>query len=530
MSNVQTKNTELEHMAKTDQNSFPQSPKPNMASHSFSATTAPSPSAPPVVATVTASCNLFTPLDEMTKHDTSALVMAINSMHGMIRATQLDIATALDNKFSSLNSRMDTLQQQFVKQDQTMREIALGSVAKSDLERVESNINSVASEVDEMFEHFSAELESVKSSLEFYKMENMRLKHRLYEIEEKLNFKEIQSKRYSLYIDGLLEAKDKNIKSLILEKFNNEADVGLVEGDILSAKRVGIITKYRKNRSISLVVTSEESRDKFLKARGKLTPEIVNSPIWINEEIPQSYRRRKSMLRDLVKLAQARKYKAKIEQGGISLDGKLYLPHQFKMLPQGLQPMDACHKTTDDGGTAFASEWSPFSNLHRINFKYRDIWFNSVEQCYQFRKANAEGHEDTAELILSLTDPYQCKKEGEQHKESKKWQKVCDAEMTKIVVAKFSQNEEIMQVLQESEGPLYEATTDDYWGTGYSLRSKETVSAKNLGLNKLGLILVALREGSIDCQSADDAASEGDSLSASEETSLTEETSPAEPT
>lgn len=90
------------------------------------------------------------------------------------------------------------------------------------------------------------------------------------------------------------------------------------------------------------------------------------------------------MLRDLVKLAQAKKYTAKIEQGRINLDGELFLPHQFGALPIGLQPKDACSKPTEDGGIAFASEWSPFSNLYHTNFKYHGIWFNSVDSATNF--------------------------------------------------------------------------------------------------------------------------------------------------
>lgn len=258
-----------------------------------------------------------------------------------------------------------------------------------------------------------------------------------------------------------------------------------------------------------------------MKARGNLKVEIVNTPIWINEELPQIYRRRKAMLRDLVKLAQSKKYKAKIEQGGINLDGKLYLPHQFHTLPQGLQPKDVCCKTTDDGGIAFASEWSPLSNLYRVDFKHHGIWFNSVEQCYQFRRANAEGFEDIAEYILSLTDPYKCKKVGDEHKESKEWEEVCIREMTKIVSAKFDQNDELRQFLCETEGPLYEATTDDYWGIGYSLRAKEALTGESNGVNNLGKILVALRDSLIENQSQGDAPSDQGSNGPSEGSTCT---------
>lgn len=207
------------------------------------------------------------------------------------------------------------------------------------------------------------------------------------------------------------------------------------------------------------------------------------------------------MLRELVKIAQAKKYKAKIEQGGINLDGKLYLPHQFHLLPEGLKPHDACTVQTDDEGIAFASEWSAFSNLYRTDFYYHGIWYNSVEQCYQFLRANAEGHEDLADLILALTDPYQCKKMGDQEKQTEEWDKVCDQTMARIVQAKFEQNEGIFQLLLDTSGPLYEATADTYWGVGLSLRSKDVVAGKGTGENKLGKILVALRDGPEDSQS-----------------------------
>lgn len=296
--------------------------------------------------------------DDPSKHDISSLVAAINAMHGMIYMSQSDIVLKLENRFSSLKTQIDSLHERFECHDQAMRELVSGSVTRSDLERVESNVNTIANRTEDQFSEINSELASVKSSLDYYRVENLRLKHRLHMVEESLNVKEIKSKRYSLYIEGLLEVKDKDQKLVVLEKLNKDANVNLQDGDIVSAKRMGKVTKFRKNRPISVIVKSEEARDKVLKARGKLSVEVVNSPIWINEDIPQSYRRRKSMLRDLVKLAQSKKHRAKIEHGGINLDGKLYLPHQFHTLPEGLQPKDTCLIPTEDGGTAFASEWS----------------------------------------------------------------------------------------------------------------------------------------------------------------------------
>lgn len=48
--------------------------------------------------------------------------------------------------------------------------------------------------------------------------------------------------------------------------------------------------------------------------------------------------------------------------------------------------------------------------------------------------------------------------------------------------------------------PLYEATSDGFWGTGFPFNSKSTVEEKGNGENRLGHILMAIRAGySLDC-------------------------------
>lgn len=159
----------------------------------------------------------------------------------MIHTSQTVIVSKLDDKFSSLKSQFDTLHQRFEQQDQVFREIASGSISRSELQGVESKINSVAAQADTRFEEFTSELESMKSTLEFFRVDNMRLKQRLNDLEEKASLGEIKSRRFFLSIDGLLEDKDKDQRTLVLEKLNSDANVNLCEGEILSAKRVGKI-------------------------------------------------------------------------------------------------------------------------------------------------------------------------------------------------------------------------------------------------------------------------------------------------
>lgn len=59
------------------------------------------------------------------------------------------------------------------------------------------------------------------------------------------------------------------------------------------------------------------------------------------------------MLRDLVKMAKAKKYHAKIDQGGINDNGKTYSPEQFSQLPEGIRRHDASTRVTTNQGLAF---------------------------------------------------------------------------------------------------------------------------------------------------------------------------------
>lgn len=115
------------------------------------------------------------------------------------------------------------------------------------------------------------------------------------------------------------------------------------------------------------------------------------------------------MLSDLVKLAVSRKHKVKIDQGDINIDGKLYLLKQFHTVSIGFRPQHACCQEIVNGGMAFATEWSPLSNLDWVDFNYEGEWFNSTEQCFQYQKAISKGSENGRTTLITLTDPYDAK-------------------------------------------------------------------------------------------------------------------------
>lgn len=287
------------------------------------------------------------------------------------------------------------------------------------------------------------------------------------------------------------------MKALIVDKVNAEASPNskIAKADILSAYRNGKFDKNAKNpRSVSILVKSDQIRNTILKCRGKIPVAENDNSIFIIEDLPPAYRRRKSMLRDLVKTAKDQNFVAKIDRGGIRLDGKFYPPERLSQLPENIQPHSIRTKQTINGGVAFASEWSPLSNLYPSRFVHQGVMFESSEQCYQHRKALFEEDDETADYILSLTDPVECKKAGGSIQSSKEWNDTCEEVMLEVIRSKFEQNESIRKfLLNTKDALLYEATKGEFWGIDSVINAKETHEEQGKGKNRFGLILIALR-------------------------------------
>ena len=67
--------------------------------------------------------------------------------------------------------------------------------------------------------------------------------------------------------------------------------------------------------------------------------------------------------------------------------------------------------------------------------------------------------------------------------------------MERIVKVKFDQHDDLRRKLTDTQGHLYEATKDPYWGCGFFYRTVRTDRTEyTQGRNKLGQILVEVRQ------------------------------------
>lgn len=130
-------------------------------------------------------------------------------------------------------------------------------------------------------------------------------------------------------------------------------------------------------------------------------------------------------------------------------------------------------------------EYGCFSNFSKHPFELEGKRWATSEIYFQAKKFEGTEHE---EIIRSMTNSLEAAKYGRNRKLPLRtdWEDVKDEIMRKAVIAKFSQNEDIKEILlQTGNKKIIEATTDDYyWGCG----------TDGTGKNMLGEILMEVRQ------------------------------------
>lgn len=142
-----------------------------------------------------------------------------------------------------------------------------------------------------------------------------------------------------------------------------------------------------------------------------------------------------------------------------------------------------------EGGAVEFSSKSPshtqFSNFYKSKFFLDGKEWPTVEHYFQAQKFSS--NPEYQEKIRGAPQAAKAKSLGASREFPIRndWDTYRDDVMRKALRAKFEQNKDLKELLLSTEGrPLYEATTDPYWGQG---RNKK-------GKNRLGVLLMELRD------------------------------------
>lgn len=143
---------------------------------------------------------------------------------------------------------------------------------------------------------------------------------------------------------------------------------------------------------------------------------------------------------------------------------------------------------------------SPFSNFHPCTFVYKDVEWKSSEQCFMAMKAKHFKDEESYELILASTTPKDAKALGRKVKNfDSSWEVVSKSIMFEVVLAKFSQNEDLKSLIlsDEFKGKKFVegSPRDNKWGVGMGYTNPDIDDESNWkGSNLLGQVLDEVRE------------------------------------
>lgn len=123
-----------------------------------------------------------------------------------------------------------------------------------------------------------------------------------------------------------------------------------------------------------------------------------------------------------------------------------------------------------------------FSNFYPAKFVYDGITWACSEQAFMYYKSTDK---DYQKKVLATTDPYKVKKLGREADLVSNWDEIKYNIMYEVVLAKFSANEALREILLSTgDSVIHEDCNDKWWGGGPNHPS---------GRDWLGKILMKVR-------------------------------------
>lgn len=198
-------------------------------------------------------------------------------------------------------------------------------------------------------------------------------------------------------------------------------------------------------------------------------------------------------MRLVVKTARDKEIPAKVSGNKLQVNNITYDYRNLDCLPTGLKPGDIMVKEIG-GSIVFSSEHAWISNFYPTPVKIQDVVFNSSEQAFQYIKARRNNEPELAAQILKAKLAKEVKKISKGISIKPDWDMYKEEVMTRVIEAKFTQNELLARKLVETGSKrLVEATMDKYWAAFATPTSKSIANGTWKGANRLGILLMELR-------------------------------------
>lgn len=303
-------------------------------------------------------------------------------------------------------------------------------------------------------------------------------------------------KAKSVVINGLRENKEEDTR-LITLNFLQAIDEHVTNNDFDSCYRVGsqegTDATHPQSRSIIVTFYSLEKKKALMTAKNNLKSHPVYGKTYMNDDLPPETRQLREDIRQISKYAEEKGYTSRITGNKLIVDGTSYDSSELELLPNDILPERV--KTRRRGnGIAFQGHTSCFSNFFPCRFTYDGVEYTSSVQAFHHRKALAVERDVNAHTIMQMSIAKKIKQYGDKMPTSTKWEAEKVNVLEDIVYHKFAQSPAIRNKLCDTmDLPLYEATTNQFWGCGLKMNARQWSTGIYPGRNIMGQILMRVR-------------------------------------
>ena len=321
----------------------------------------------------------------------------------------------------------------------------------------------------------------------------LKMKNELKTLKEKYIRLDCYTRRDNLIFGGIAETYPEDCQEKIRFVISNQLELNSQDYKFVKVYRIG-----KKQQGVTRPILASfhffGDRQEVWQRRSKMKDSVY----WMSEDFPEEIQERRKILKPILKHGIQTNYPEKIYLVGdrLIIGENSYTIDTLSRLPENLQPGVIATPKIGENLLAFFNKMSPLSNFHPGKFTLEGVEYQHVEQYFCAKKAEVAKEEKIKLEIMSTECPVRCKQLAKPLRNSHEWKRQQDGIMKTGCQAKFEQNQYLRNFLLNTGGKqLVEARADDsYWGAGVNATDPKLVAEKYPGKNKLGKILVEVRE------------------------------------
>ena len=308
---------------------------------------------------------------------------------------------------------------------------------------------------------------------------------------------ECYSMRENIIISGLSDPgndeDEQTLRNTVCDLFSSTMHVDMTDVVIARCHRLRKSAKRSGPRDVIVRFSTQLGKSAVMKCASNLR----GHHIYINDQYPREINSIRGCLRLIMKRGKDIGKRCSLVQDKLRIDGKMYTINDIADIP--FTTHDLATKSVDTH-VLFSGRLSPFSNFYTRDhlFSLAGVVYCSSEQYYHHQKALHGGMYAIAAEIMDTRDPVTIKHTGDKLPNSAEWSEISSTVMETGVEAKFSQNQDLRNLLIETgTKDLQECNKfDSFWGTGLSLVEASQRSDHSLveGKNTMGKILASVRD------------------------------------